>query len=57
VGNIRVIRRNGGVRITQGRSFILAGPDELADLIRDLIDISQDGSPERADTVNRIGNL
>lgn len=51
---IRVIRRNGGAaRITQGRSFVLAGPREVAALIEQLTAIQNDGSP-RADTVTKI---
>lgn len=41
---IRVIRRGDGARITQGRSFILAGRTELDALIRDLTAV-RDGSP------------
>jgi len=54
---IRVIRRNGGAaRITQGRSFVLAGPAEVAALIEQLTAIqNNDGSPVRADTDNRVG--
>lgn len=36
MSQIRVIRRGDGVRITQGKSYVLAGPNELADLINEL---------------------
>lgn len=51
--NIRVIRRGDGARITQGRSFVLLGPNELDALIRDLT-VVRDGSPRRAETVTRL---
>lgn len=54
---IRVTRRQGGsARITQGRSFVLAGPAEVAALIEQLTAIQNNvWQPiPRAETEQRI---